>query len=123
MPLVRRKSVESLEHHKEHMHMMSNDSPEIPTEIIAETDNYAIVLVEDPDGEVTYNLQLGPVTVHFFPEEWDEFVEMIDEAGEPETIEGEEEQALEVELDWGSLYFTREEWDEFRSLLAQVKEE
>ncbi len=102
--------------------MMNNDLPEIPTDTIAETDNYTIWVAEEPDGEVTYHMELGPVTVHFFKEEWDEFVDMIDAAGEPEATDGEEEAAIEVELDWGSLYFTREEWTEFRALLAQVEE-
>jgi hypothetical protein len=31
----------------------------------------------EPDGETTYHLELNNVTVHFFQEEWDEFVELI----------------------------------------------
>ncbi len=44
---------------------------------IAETDNYIAWRAEEPDGEVTYHLELNNVTVHFFQEEWDEFLELI----------------------------------------------
>lgn len=46
------------------------------TEMIAETDNYLVWRVEEPDGEITYHLQLNNVTIHFFQEEWDEFIEL-----------------------------------------------
>ena len=29
-----------------------------------------------PDGETTYHLELNNVTLHFFREEWDEFLEL-----------------------------------------------
>ncbi len=44
---------------------------------LAETDNFMIYTLENPDGEVTYNLELGTVTLHFFKEEWDEFVKLV----------------------------------------------
>jgi hypothetical protein len=49
---------------------------EMPTEVLAETQNYSLWLSQDPDGEIQYHLELGSgnVTVHFFQEEWDEFV-------------------------------------------------
>jgi hypothetical protein len=47
------------------------------TEILAETDVYMAWRVEEPDGEVTYHLQLESVTVHFFREEWDEFLALV----------------------------------------------
>ena len=52
---------------------MSKDSPEPKTETIAETDNYMAWKAEEPDGEITYHLELNNVTLHFFREEWDEF--------------------------------------------------
>jgi hypothetical protein len=99
---------------------MNNDNPEIPTDSIAETENYTIWTADEPDGETTYHLELGPVTAHFFQEEWDEFVEMISLAAEAEEG-GADEEAVEVELDWGSLYFAREEWEEFLNLINQTK--
>lgn len=51
--------------------------PNIPTTILAETQNYMIWTAEEPDGEMTYNVELGSVTVHFFREEWDEFLRLM----------------------------------------------
>jgi len=47
------------------------------TEILAETRNYIVWKAEEPDGEVTYHLELGAVTVHFFAEEWQEFLSLM----------------------------------------------
>ncbi|MBN1146978.1 MAG: hypothetical protein JXA78_06970 [Anaerolineales bacterium] len=55
---------------------MSKDGPEPTTEVIAETDSYLAWKAEEPDGETTYHLELNNVTVHFFKEEWDEFLEL-----------------------------------------------
>jgi len=56
---------------------MSKDSPEPKTETIAETDNYMAWKAEEPDGEITYHLELNNVTLHFFREEWDEFLNLM----------------------------------------------
>ena len=50
---------------------------EIPTETLAETENYSVWLSQEPDGEVTYHIEVGGVTLHFFEEEWREFVKLI----------------------------------------------
>lgn len=50
---------------------------EIPTEAISETEHYIIWLSEEPDGETVYHIDLGPVTLHFFREEWQEFLELV----------------------------------------------
>ena len=55
---------------------MSDDS-EIKTTTLAETENMGAWKAEEPDGETVYNLQLNNVTVHFFQEEWDEFIQLI----------------------------------------------
>ena len=52
-------------------------SPEPTTETMAETENYLVWKAEEPDGETTYHVELGNVTVHFFKEEWDEFLELV----------------------------------------------
>ena len=44
---------------------------------LAETDNYLVWEVRQPDDEVTYHVELGAVTLHFFREEWDEFLQLI----------------------------------------------
>ena len=51
---------------------MSDDN-NIPTETIAETENYQAWVSQEPDGETVYHLEMGQVTLHFFKEEWDEF--------------------------------------------------
>jgi hypothetical protein len=56
---------------------MAKDSPEPNTDTIAETDNYMAWKAEEPDGEVTYHLELNNVTLHFFREEWDEFLNLM----------------------------------------------
>lgn len=55
---------------------MANDMPEPKTNVISETDNYLAWKAEEPDGEVTYHLELNNVTLHFFQEEWDEFLQL-----------------------------------------------
>ncbi len=51
---------------------------EEPTiEILAESENFSLWRAEEPDGETTYHLDLGTVTVHFFREEWEEFLGLV----------------------------------------------
>jgi hypothetical protein len=47
------------------------------TETLAETENYLAWKAEEPDGEVTYHLELNNVTLHFFEEEWQELMELV----------------------------------------------
>jgi hypothetical protein len=47
------------------------------TETLAETESYMAWTAEEPDGEVTYHLELNNVTLHFFEEEWDEFLSLV----------------------------------------------
>lgn len=56
---------------------MSAELSELKPETIAETDNYQVWRVEEPDGETTYHLELNNVTVHFFTEEWEEFLALV----------------------------------------------
>ncbi len=53
---------------------MTDDIPEPKTKTLAETQNNAAWLAEEPDGETTYHLELNNVTIHFFAEEWQEFL-------------------------------------------------
>jgi hypothetical protein len=52
--------------------MSNNDEPK--TETLAETENFLAWMAEEPDGETTYHIELNNVTVHFFEEEWQEFL-------------------------------------------------
>jgi hypothetical protein len=45
---------------------------------LAETENFNLWEAEEPDGEITYHLELGVVTVHLFQEEWEELVDLIE---------------------------------------------
>ena len=57
--------------------MMKNEQPEITTDTIAETENFMVWRAEEPDGEVTYHIELNNLTIHFFREEWDEFLKLV----------------------------------------------
>ncbi len=56
---------------------MSNEAPEIETKTLAETGNYLAWSAVEPDGETTYHLELNNVTLHFFEEEWQEFLKLV----------------------------------------------
>jgi len=45
--------------------------------ILAESENFSLWQAEEPDTETTYHLELGFVTVHFFREEWIEFLQLM----------------------------------------------
>ena len=51
-------------------HASDNSSVEI--EVLAETELYSVWRASEPDGERTYHIEFGSVTVHFFEEEWKE---------------------------------------------------
>jgi hypothetical protein len=56
---------------------MPKNDPEPKTETLAETESYLAWKAEEPDGETTYHLELNNVTMHFFKEEWVEFLELV----------------------------------------------
>ena len=60
---------------------MSNNSNDPKTETIAETDNFLAWKADEPDGETTYHIELNSVTVHFFEEEWKEFIQLTRSLG------------------------------------------
>ena len=55
---------------------MSNNNDGPTTETIAETENFLAWKAEEPDGETTWHVELNSVTVHFFREEWEEFLQL-----------------------------------------------
>jgi hypothetical protein len=57
---------------------MNEQSREVKTKTLAETENMTAWQAEEPDGEITYHLQLNNITVHFFQEEWDEFLTLVE---------------------------------------------
>ena len=50
--------------------------PEIKTEEIASIEDFRVWKAYEPDEEVTWHIEFGKVTVHFFAEEWEEFIEL-----------------------------------------------
>ena len=58
---------------------MSNNNNEPRTNTIAETENFLAWKAEEPDGEATYHIEMNNVTVHFFEEEWTEFLQLVQE--------------------------------------------
>jgi hypothetical protein len=55
---------------------MTKETPAPEIETLCETESYIIWRADEPDGESTYHLELGNLTVHFFDEEWQEFLEL-----------------------------------------------
>jgi hypothetical protein len=51
-------------------------------EILAESENFNLWRAEEPDGETTYHIELGTVTIHLFREEWEELLRLIEEVKE-----------------------------------------
>jgi len=60
---------------------MSSNPNDPKTETIAETDNFLAWKADEPDGETTYHIELNNVTVHFFEEEWKEFLQLVRNLG------------------------------------------
>ena len=57
------------------------ESNQFPTKLLSETDNLSAWLVREPDGETTYHLELNQATLHFFREEWEEFLDLVSSIG------------------------------------------
>lgn len=60
---------------------MATNQNDPKTETIAETDNLLVWKADEPDGETTYHVELNNVTVHFFEEEWKEFLQLVRNLG------------------------------------------
>ena len=50
---------------------------EVDGQIIAETENFFVWSSEDEKNGVLYHLELGGVSLHIEPEEWNELVALI----------------------------------------------
>jgi hypothetical protein len=60
-----------------------NGEPDVTTSTLAETANFIAWKATEPDGEVTYHLELGTVTLHFFLEEWKELLDLARQLPQP----------------------------------------
>lgn len=58
---------------------MPQNQAEPRTTTLAETENFIAWKAEEPDGETTYHIEINNVTLHFFAEEWKEFIELARE--------------------------------------------
>jgi hypothetical protein len=58
---------------------MGNE-PKVQT--LGETENYVVWVSNEPDddNEELYHIELSNVTLHLFPEEWEEFTALIMQA-------------------------------------------
>jgi hypothetical protein len=54
--------------------IMTEENRSPATKTICETENYIAWLSDEPDGERIYHLELNNATIHFFSEEWQEFL-------------------------------------------------
>lgn len=61
---------------------------DIPVDTLAETENYVAWRSQEPDGEMTFHLELDSVTVHFFQENWEEFIELVGQLTEANGKQG-----------------------------------
>jgi hypothetical protein len=94
--------------------------PDINIETLSETENYTVWRADEPDHESTYHVEIGPVTAHFFEEEWQNFVQLIRDSAAEFAETGGDQEDVEVELDWGTMIFNPDEWQEFANLMRQV---
>jgi len=96
---------------------MSNNNNELHTETLAETENFFAWRAEEPDDEVTYYLQLDRATIHFFQEEWDEFLDFI------KTIDqvAPDENGLYM-MEFGNIdaWMDADDWAEFKKLAKEL---
>ena len=110
---------------------------DIKTEEIFRTENFSAWKAFEPDEEVTYHIEFGKVTVHFFVEEWQEFMEFTTELvkiplgttgvtaetenylASCEEVDG--DPIYSIEMPGATLYFFEEDWEEILELLANLK--
>jgi len=55
--------------------MKESDDTKITT--LVETEDSFFYTAEEPDGEITYHLQINNVTMHFFMEEWQSALDFL----------------------------------------------
>jgi len=56
-----------------------NDELETNIITVVESDDKFAYIAEEPDGELTYHLQINNVTMHFFAEEWQETLSFLEQ--------------------------------------------
>ena len=110
--------------------------PDIKTEEIAKTEAFMSWKAYEPD-EVTYHIEFGKITVHFYQEEWDEFVDFVSEfmnipigttgvlaESESYLVSAEEVEGdiiYSIEMPGATLFFFEDDWKEIIELLKELK--
>jgi hypothetical protein len=97
---------------------MPKDASEPKTDTLAETDNYLAWKAEEPDGETTYHLELGNVTLNFFQEEWEEF---LDYAKGFKTTKPDENGFFSIEFYNVGIWLDHKDWSDFMTLIDLIK--
>jgi hypothetical protein len=63
------------------------EQDDVQIETLAESENYAIWVSHEPEGETVFHVDVGVATLNLLKEEWDELVALIQavvEKDEPE---------------------------------------
>lgn len=95
-----------------------NNTQDLNTETIAETENFSALRADEPDGETVYYLQLGRATLNFFTEEWEELMAAI-----PELIQTrpDDDGMYAVSFDNVDIWLDKEDWAEFVILMRGLE--
>jgi hypothetical protein len=96
---------------------MPNTTTEPEVETLAETENYIAWKAEEPDSETTFHLELGNITLNFFQEEWDEFLEY---AGEFKSFKPDEDGFFAIDFYNVAVWLDGDDWTEFKTLIDLV---
>ena len=114
------------------------NNQEIKPQIIAQTENFVAWRADEPDGETTFHLDINNLTIHFFQEEWDEFLEfsnLITKAASEKVDEviaetatflatlektGSDEKIYVLEISGASIYLYEPDWLEFKALIKEL---
>ncbi|NMA12845.1 MAG: hypothetical protein GX933_06675 [Chloroflexi bacterium] len=114
------------------------NNQEIRPQIIAQTENFVAWRADEPDGETTYHLDINNLTIHFFQEEWDEFMEFRNLLGKVAnekvdeilaettsflaTLEqtGNNENVYVLEISGATIYLYEADWLEFKELIKEL---
>lgn len=97
---------------------MPKTVPEPKIKTLAETENYIIWKAEEPDGEATYHIELGNVTLNFFQEEWEEFLDYARDFG---AARPDEDGFYAIEFYSVGVWLDQEDWSEFKELFASLE--
>lgn len=61
--------------------MDNNHDHDFEPNVVSQTDNFGVWRSDDEDEGTLFHIELGGVTLHMTPEEWDELVLLIRSAG------------------------------------------